>query len=812
MRRTPLSVLGGVCFLLLSADGFNMKKAPRGARALRRAAIAENGAEARADSGADGASPEEQSRKHFIKNIIDEDLESGRHGAVCTRFPPEPNGYLHLGHAKSINLNFGLGREYSGTTHMRFDDTNPLKEDVEYINAILEDVRWLNGASEGADPWSGEVRYSSSYFSTFYEAAEFLIEQGLAYVDTLSPELMREYRGTLTSPGRDSPDRSRPVEENLSMFRAMRDGTMAEGSCVLRAKIDMASPNMNLRDPTIYRVRHASHPVTKDAWKIYPMYDFAHCISDALEGITHSICTLEFQDHRPLYDWFLEKLMPSGLLPQRDAAQLPRQYEFSRLNLAYTVLSKRKLIQLVEQGTVDGWDDPRMPTVCGLRRRGFAPSALRLFCERVGISKADSVIDASVLEDCARADLDASAPRAFALQRPLKVTLSNWEGGEEVFEVPRHPKREDMGVRSLSFGGTLSMEREDFSEDPPKGFNRLTPGGRVRLKYAYVIECEEVLRDADGNVEELVCRYLPDTRAGNTPEGMKKVRGIVQWLGGADARPASLRLYDRLFRAADPGAATGDFMDDINERSLEVLDGAMVEPRVLEDLAAGERLRYQFERIGYFYPDEEEGAFNRIVTLRDTWQDAAPQAPPPKEDRFPYGGDAKAQRSVPDAQRVEFRVGTVISCEAHPDAEALLVSRVDVGEEEPRTIVSGLAEHYAPAELEGKGVVVVANLKPAKMRGVQSAGMILAASEGDAVRVLGAPEGAAPGERLAQEGADAAHLPDALLKSEGQQKVWKRVVQLLATDEEGNFVLDGKVMAAPGGSAAVAEFKGANVQ
>uniref|UniRef100_A0A7S1TWZ5 glutamine--tRNA ligase n=1 Tax=Phaeomonas parva TaxID=124430 RepID=A0A7S1TWZ5_9STRA len=529
------------------------------------------------------SSPEQQSRKHFLKNIVDADLESGRFSGLRTRFPPEPNGYLHIGHAKSINLNFGLGIEYSGATNMRFDDTNPVKEDMEYVNAILSDVRWLRGESgaAAAEPWAGDVRHSSDYFDVFYKAAEYLIEQGLAYVDTLTAEEMKEYRGTLTEPGKDSPDRSRAAEESLEMFRQMRDGELPEGAAILRAKIDMASPNLNMRDPAIYRVRHAEHPITGDAWKIYPMYDFAHCISDALEEITHSICTLEFQDHRPLYDWFLEKLLPSGLLPQSTLETLPRQYEFSRLNLEYTVLSKRKLIQLVQGRKVDGWDDPRMPTICGIRRRGFTPSAMRLFCERIGVSKVDGVIDVAVLEDCARTDLDAASPRAFALQTPLKVTISNWDDCKvEEFEVPRHPKREELGSRTLPFGKTLYIDAEDFNLDPPKGYNRLSPGGRVRLKYAYVIECDEVVKDDAGNVVELVCSYIPETRAGATPEGMKKVRGIVQWLSAEHAVPAQLQLYDRLFKTASPGAESGDFLNDLNPNSLISLDEALVEPSV----------------------------------------------------------------------------------------------------------------------------------------------------------------------------------------------------------------------------------------
>ena len=594
--------------------------------------------------------------KNFVTNIIDEDLAAGRNGGrVVTRFPPEPNGYLHLGHAKSISINFGLAKHYNGVTHMRFDDTNPEKEEMEYIRSILDDVRWLVGESnsdntDGSAPWFGPVRHASDYFQTLYDGAEFLILQGLAYVDDLSPEEMREYRGTLTQPGRDSPHRTRSVEENLRLFRAMKNGELPDGKCVLRAKIDMSAPNMNLRDPTLYRIKRATHPLTGNQWCIYPMYDYAHAVSDALEGITHSLCSLEFADHRPLYDWIIDVLAPSKLIPPlTEKGWRPVQTEFSRLNLQYTVLSKRKLIQLVTEKHVSGWDDPRMPTISGVRRRGFPAEAIKLFCDRTGISKAENNIDWAVLEDCVRETLDASAPRAFALPDPIKVTITNY-GGEsgaeqEVFQADNHPKLPHLGSRELPFGRHVFIDRDDFfdtgidgSIKPPKGYKRLLPGGQVRLKYAYVITCDEVVRDAEGKAIELKVSYDASTRAGATAEGQKKVKGIIQWLSQTNAEPVDLVLYDRLFLTPAPGKEQPDedFLKDINPHSMKLAGAALVEKTAA---LAPPGSTFQFERVGYFCRDrpissailgaqaevgeKEEGGgkvkFNRVVTLKDTW-------------------------------------------------------------------------------------------------------------------------------------------------------------------------------------------------
>ncbi len=552
--------------------------------------------------------PTVQLAANFIRNIIDEDLASGKHQSVITRFPPEPNGYLHIGHAKSICLNFGLAAHYQGRCHLRFDDTNPVKEEQEYIDAIKTDVRWL-----GFD-WGEHEYHASDYFETLYGYAEKLVEKGLAYVCDLSPEEMREYRGTLTEPGRDSPYRSRSREENLDLLRRMRAGEFADGSRVLRARIDMASANVNLRDPVLYRILRATHPRTGTAWCIYPMYDFAHGQSDSIERITHSLCTLEFQDHRPLYDWLCEAL----------EIYHPRQIEFSRLNLTYTVMSKRRLLELVNEKHVSGWDDPRMPTLSGMRRRGFTASAIRTFCERIGIGKSDSVIDLSVLEDCVREDLDQTAPRAMGVLRPLKVTLTNYpEGQSEEFTAASHPKDPAMGTRAIPFSRDLYVDRDDFMDDPPSKFFRLGPGREVRLRYGYIIRCDEVIKDrASGEVIELRCSYDPETGGGALPEGRKKVKGIIHWVSAAHAVPVEVRLYDRLLRVADPSAEKGrDYREFLNDASLEVLSQALVEPSLVE---AAPGAAFQFERLGYFCVDSKDSrpgrmVFNRSVTLRDTW-------------------------------------------------------------------------------------------------------------------------------------------------------------------------------------------------
>jgi len=601
-----------------------------------------------AKSPAGGGRPAEVApAANFVRAIIAEDNHTGKYGGrVVTRFPPEPNGYLHYGHAKSIILNFGLAAENHGTCHLRFDDTNPLKEDVEFEDAIAASVRWL-----GFD-W-GEHRYhASDYYDALYRYAEWFIEQGLAYVDSQTPEEMRATRGTLTEPGIESPHRARSVAENLDLFRRMRAGEFPDGAHVLRLKIDMASANLNLRDPAIYRIRHARHHRTGDKWCIYPLYDYTHCISDALERITHSICTLEFQDHRPLYDWVIEQLAAGGQLLR----PLPQQVEFARLNLTYVVLSKRKLIELVEGGHVDGWDDPRMPTLVGARRRGFTPEGFQLFAERIGVSKSDSWIDMSVLEDAMRDDLNARAQRRVAVLDPVKLVIDNYPADTvETMHPPNHPQHPEWGRRPLAFGRELWIERDDFAETPPKGFFRLTPGAEVRLRYAYIVRCTGVEKDADGRVSVVHCTYDPATRSGTAGADARKVKGNIHWLAVGDAVQAEVRLYDRLFRVPFPGArntrsvkdetagaadplplhahllagdddevadaAERSYLDDLNPASKRVIT-AYVEP-ALATAPAEERV--QFERHGYFVADLIDHApgrpvFNRAVTLKDSWK------------------------------------------------------------------------------------------------------------------------------------------------------------------------------------------------
>jgi glutaminyl-tRNA synthetase len=542
--------------------------------------------------------------RDFIREIIRADLREGRHQTVVTRFPPEPNGYLHIGHAKSICLNFGVAEEFGGRCHLRFDDTNPTKEEQEYIDSIMADVRWL-----GFD-WGDHLHYASDYFEQLYAWAEHLILAGKAYVDDLTAEEIREYRGTLTEPGRNSPYRDRTVEENLDLFRRMRAGEFADGSRVLRAKIDMASGNINLRDPVLYRILRATHPRTGDAWCLYPTYDFAHGQSDAIEGITHSLCTLEFEDHRPLYDWFIDNLpVPSK----------PRQIEFSRLNLTHMLVSKRRLIQLVRDGHVRGWDDPRMSTLSGIRRRGIPPAAIREFVRRVGLTKSENVIEMALLEYCAREVLNKTAARRMAVLRPLKVVIENYpEGRAEELDAVNNPEDPSAGSRKVPFSREIFIERDDFMEEPPKKFFRLAPGAEVRLRYAYFITCTGVVKDAAGEVTELRCTYDPATRGGDAPDG-RKVKGTIHWVSATHAKTAEVRLYDHLFAQPDPGAR-GNFVDDINPNSLTVLGDVKVEPALAETLP-GEAV--QFERQGYFCldPDSTPGrpVFNRTVALRDTW-------------------------------------------------------------------------------------------------------------------------------------------------------------------------------------------------
>ncbi|EFL50193.1 glutaminyl-tRNA synthetase [Solidesulfovibrio fructosivorans JJ]] len=554
-----------------------------------------------------GAAP----ARDFIRQIIDEDMRTGKWaGRVHTRFPPEPNGYLHIGHAKSICLNFGLAKEFSGQCNLRFDDTNPAKEEVEYVDSIKADVHWL-----GFD-WEDRLFYASDYFDRLYAFAEMLIEKGLAYVDDLSQEEIRAYRGTLTEPGKDSPYRGRTPEENLGLFRRMRAGEFPDGAKVLRAKIDMQSPNVVLRDPVLYRIKHVAHHRTGDKWCIYPMYDYTHCISDALEGVTHSLCSLEFENNRPLYDWVLDNLP----VPQH-----PQQIEFARLNLSYTVLSKRKLIQLVTEKHVTGWDDPRLPTLSGIRRRGYTPEAIRDFCERIGISKADNMVDMALLEHCLREDLNRRAKRVMAVLRPLKVVIENYpEGQVETFDCPYHPEDPSQGSRPVPFSREIYVERDDFMETPAKKWFRLAPGAEVRLRYAYYVTCTGVIKDpATGEVVELRCAYDPATRGGWSNDG-RKVKGTLHWVSAAHAKPAEVRLYDRLFTKENPSEGKGDFKDWLNSDSLEVIEDALIEP-ALAGVTAGENI--QFERLGYFCADKDgtpqKPVFNRSVALRDSWAKAA---------------------------------------------------------------------------------------------------------------------------------------------------------------------------------------------
>ncbi len=544
---------------------------------------------------------------NFIRQIIDRDIANNKHnGRVVTRFPPEPNGYLHIGHAKSICLNFGIAEDYNGVCNFRFDDTNPSKENIDYVNSIINDVQWLGYAKDG------NILHASDYFDQLYKFAIELIENGKAYVDSLTPDEIREYRGTLTEPGKNSPYRDRSIEENLDLFTRMKDGEFPENTHVLRAKIDMSSGNINMRDPVLYRIKHESHPIAGDKWCIYPLYDFAHSLSDAIEGVTHSLCTMEFEDHRPLYDWCVENV---------SAPSRPEQTEFSRLSLEYTVLSKRWLTRLVEDELVAGWDDPRMPTLSGLRNRGYTPASILDFCERVGITKNFNEIEMSVLEICIRENLDYSAPRVMAVLDPLPVTIENYPEDEvEWLTAQNHPKRPELGNRKVPFSKRIFVERSDFLENPPRKFFRLAPGAEVRLRYAYLVTCTEVIKDQDGNVVELRCRYDPESRGGFAPDG-RKVRGTIHWVSQANAIESEVNLYDRLFTVPNPaGMKDTDFADLINPESLKVVN-AMIEPQT-ESATPG--TRYQFERSGYFVLASQNGengkpVFHRTVTLRDSW-------------------------------------------------------------------------------------------------------------------------------------------------------------------------------------------------
>ncbi|MBN2179263.1 MAG: glutamine--tRNA ligase/YqeY domain fusion protein [Deltaproteobacteria bacterium] len=544
----------------------------------------------------------------FIREIIDDDLREDRNqGRVATRFPPEPNGYIHIGHAKSICLNFGIAAQYKGTCNLRFDDTDPSGESLEFVESIINDIHWL-----GFD-WEDRLFFASDYFEKLYQLACELIKAGKAYVCDLTADEIREYRGSFTEPGKESPNRNRSVDENLDLFERMRAGEFEDGTHVLRARIDMTSPNIVMRDPVIYRIKRAPHYRTGDTWVIYPMYDFAHCLSDALESITHSICTLEFENNRPLYDWIMNQLI-SGSRPQ--------QIEFARLNLSYTVISKRMLIELVEKGLVNGWDDPRMPTVSGLRRRGYTPEAIRNFCAEIGVAKNDNLIDVALLEHCVRDDLNEKAPRVMGVLRPIRVVIDNYpEDGVEEFEFANHPQNPEMGTRKVPFSRVLYIERDDFQEDPPGKYKRLAPGREVRLRNAYVIRYERMVKDEEtGEITELHCTYDPETRNASSPDG-RKVKGVIHWVSAEHSIPAEVRLYDRLFQVADPASESGDFTEYLNPESLETLGPCYVEPS-LKNAEPGSR--YQFERLGYFSVDSgdsqpEKPVFNRIVALRDTW-------------------------------------------------------------------------------------------------------------------------------------------------------------------------------------------------
>lgn len=556
---------------------------------------------------------EKPSPKDFIREIIDEDLRTNKYGGrVATRFPPEPNGYLHIGHAKSICLNFGIASQYKGTCNLRMDDTDPSGESMEYVNSIIEDVRWL-----GFD-WQQRLFFASDYFEQLYQYAVQLIKKGKAYVCSLSPEEIRDSRGTLNEPGKESPYRNRSVEENLDLFKRMRDGEFEEGSHVLRAKIDMSSPNLLMRDPVLYRIKRVPHYRTGNQWCIYPMYDFAHCLSDSIEKITHSICTLEFENNRPLYDWILDQL---------EVECHPQQIEFARLNLSYTILSKRRLIELVHKGLVSGWDDPRMPTIAGMRRRGYPPEAIRNFCARIGVAKTQNLVDLSLLEHCVREELNERAPRVLGVLRPLRLVIDNYpEGKVEEFECPNHPQDPRMGSRKVPFSKVLYIEQDDFHENPPKKYFRLAPGREVRLRYGYIIKCVKVVKDEKtGEIIQLHCTYDPKTRE-SSPED-RKVEGVIHWVSADHSIPAEVRLYDRLFLVPDPVAEEDNFLKYLNPKSLEILTSSYVEPSLA---TAKSQDRFQFERLGYFCVDSKDSrpehlVFNRIVTLRDSWAKIAPQ-------------------------------------------------------------------------------------------------------------------------------------------------------------------------------------------
>jgi glutaminyl-tRNA synthetase len=673
---------------------------------------------------------------NFVREQMAADRAAQRHGGrVATRFPPEPNGYLHIGHAKAICVDFGLAQEFGGSCNLRFDDTNPMTEDVEYVEAIQADIRWLGFE------WT-HLFYASDYFERLYELAVKLIEKGRAYVDSLSEEQIREYRGDFYKKGKPSPYRDRSAAENLDLFRRMRAGEFPEGAHVLRARIDLETQNMNLRDPLLYRIRYAPHHRTGKTWCIYPMYDYAHPLSDAMEQITHSICTLEFESHRPLYDWCI-----------REAEVFPsQQIEFARLNLTYTVMSKRKLAELVQKKLVSGWDDPRMPTLAGLRRRGYTPEAIRAFCERIGVAKTDSLVDVGLLEHGLREDLNRRSPRVMAVLRPLKVVIENFPEGDvgvRQLEAPLHPEDPSQGTRKVPFSRVVYVDHDDFRQDPPKDWFRLAPGREVRLRYACLITCNEVIKDAAGEVVELRCSWDPGSWGGSAPDG-RSVRGTLHWVSAAHAVAAEVRLYDRLFAVENPGTTEGkSFVDEMNPTSLERLSGALMEP-YLAGAAVGARV--QFERLGYFCVDRESTpgklVWNRTVTLKDGWakieakaggagkpaqlKAAKPKSASAAASKQPTVAPPPAEITIDDLGRVDLRVGIVREAAHVPEAQKLIRVMVDLGEGRLRQIFAGLRASYPnPSVLVGKRVAVVANLKPRQMKFGLSEGMILAAGGGD---------------------------------------------------------------------------------
>jgi glutaminyl-tRNA synthetase len=677
---------------------------------------------------------------NFIRDRIVEDNQSGKYsGRVCTRFPPEPNGYLHIGHAKAIHVDFGLAQEFGGTTNLRFDDTNPTKEDVEYVEAIEEDVRWL-----GYD-WHG-LYFASDYFEQLYQIAEKLIEKGVAYVDSLNEEQIREYRGNYYVKGKESPYRNRSVAENLELFRGMRAGKFKEGEHVLRAKIDLQSQNMNMRDPLLYRIRFAHHHRTGDKWCIYPLYDYAHPLSDAIEKITHSMCTLEFESHRPLYDWCI-----------REAEMFPsQQIEFAKLKLTYVLISKRNLLELVNKKIVDGWDDPRMPTLAGMRRRGFTPEAIRSFCDAIGVAKADSVVDFGLFEYHQREDLNKRCSRVMGVLRPLKLVIENLPEGEvRQIDAPLHPE-EDRGTRKVPFSRELYIERDDYREDPPKDWFRLAPGREVRLRYAGLVTCREAIKNEKGEVVELRCTMDLDSEGGNPKDG-RTVKGTLHWVSAAHAISREVRLYDRLFNVEAPGTTEGrSFLEEVNPNSLERITDAKLEPFLESALPSS---RWQFERLGYFSVDPA-GGFNRTVTLKDTWAkiEKKQQTPQKKaEEKKPEKKVEKKKEAPPppseigieEFQKIDLRVGLVKSAEIVPEANKLLKLEVDLGEGRLRQIFAGLRAFYPdPAVLVGKNVIVVANLKPRQMKFGLSEGMVLAAGGEDRPHLALSVEAAKPGDKV----------------------------------------------------------------